>query len=67
MLPLLLGPILGLVRTAIDLVLDFAAPLAVLASAVYIADRLGVIDVTALLTDLLPSPTDLIPLVGVVL
>jgi hypothetical protein len=67
MIQLLLGPIIGLIRAIVGLVFDSIVPLGLAAAGVYAADRIGIIDVSAVLTELLPSPTDLIPVLGVML
>lgn len=49
---LLVGPLLSLLGWVVGRVIDYAAPITATVAGVYLADRLGVIDASAILTDL---------------
>jgi len=68
---LLLGPLIGLVLDLIDtivgLVVEYASFAAITAGGVYVADRAGLIDVSAILSSLINQYLDPSALLGVVL
>lgn len=67
MIQLLLGPLLGIVRSIVGLVMEYASLAAIAAGGVYVADRAGLIDVSAILSSLINQHLDPSALLGVVL